>query len=301
MARWIDALAKTRKTLTGGFGKWLRGGGELDADSLEAMEELLVRADVAPRLAMQWMEWMEGNRPGRAQTHRSQLRALMQETLKEETGFTWSRATDPLALLVVGVNGSGKTTTCAKLAWQARHHDRTPLLCAADTYRAAGSEQLKIWAQDVGSDVVAGATGADAAAVVFDAMAAAEARRNDTLIIDTAGRMHTRRPLMQELEKVRRAMAKKRPGAPEETWVVLDAAMGQNAIAQAQVFHHSTPLTGAVIAKLDGSSKAGFIFSVHRDLGIPVRMVGLGEGKEDLVPFDAQAFVEALIPEENDG
>jgi fused signal recognition particle receptor len=196
---------------------------------------------------------------------------------------------------VVGVNGSGKTTTCAKLAHRAAAEGLTPLLCAADTFRAAGSDQLRIWAERLGCEVVAGATGADPAAVAFDALGAAIARKSDLLIVDTAGRMHTKQPLMQELVKVRRSLGKRKAGAPEATWIVLDAALGRNAIAQARTFHEAVPLTGIVVSKLDGSSKGGFVFTLADELGIPVLFAGLGEGAGDLVPFDRRRFVGGLL------
>jgi fused signal recognition particle receptor len=172
------------------------------------------------------------------------------------------------------------------------------LLAAGDTFRAAGVEQLKWWANHLKCEIVAGATGADAAAVAFDAAAAAQARGSDVLLLDTAGRMHTKTPLMQELQKVAAALAKKMPGAPHEVWLVLDATLGQNALVQARQFHAAIPLTGAIIAKVDGSSKAGFVFAVAKELGVPIRFIGLGEGEEDLQPFDAEKFVTAMLGEE---
>ena len=199
---------------------------------------------------------------------------------------------------MVGVNGSGKTTTCAKLAHTAIQQGRQPLLAATDTFRAAGADQLKLWAKDVGCDVVAGAPGADAAAVAYDALDAAVARGRDLVIVDTAGRMHTKEPLMKELQKVRGAMAKRVSGAPHETWIVLDATLGQNAVMQAKVFHEAVALTGVIISKLDGSSKAGFVFSINREMGIPIRFVGLGEKMDELVPFEPEKFVGALMNSE---
>jgi fused signal recognition particle receptor len=193
------------------------------------------------------------------------------------------------------VNGSGKTTTTAKLAHHAAAAGARPLLAAADTFRAAGSEQLRVWGARVGCDVVGGASGADAAAVAYDALAAAKARGNDVLLVDTAGRMHTKGPLMQELRKVSRSLGKGLPGAPHHTWMVLDATIGQNALHQAREFHAAVPLTGVVVAKLDGSSKAGFVFGVSRELGVPILFAGLGEQAGDLVPFEAAAFVDALL------
>ncbi|NCC50866.1 MAG: signal recognition particle-docking protein FtsY [Spartobacteria bacterium] len=289
MAGWFDALRRTRKNISSGLGRLFAG--HADEDAIEDLEEVLVKADVAPRLAMEWIERLEACREAPDEA----MRALLLESLGPSEPLDWHGGSKPFAVLIVGVNGAGKTTTCAKLAWMVARQGMKPLLGAADTFRAAGSEQLRIWADMVACDVVTGATGADAAAVAFDALDAAIARDVDVLFLDTAGRMHTKQPLMQELEKVKRAMGKRLPGAPHETWVILDASMGQNAIEQARVFHRATPLTGAVITKLDGSSKAGFVFSVRKELGIPIRLVGLGEGKEDLAPFTPEAFVDALL------
>jgi fused signal recognition particle receptor len=207
----------------------------------------------------------------------------------------WSALPVPAVLLLVGINGSGKTTTAAKLAHQALRAGRKPLLGAADTFRAAGSHQLKVWADRIGCEAVIGATGGDAAAVAYDAIDAALARQCDTVIVDTAGRMHTREPLMRELQKIRAAMDKRLPGAPQHTWVVLDAMLGQNAVVQARQFHEITPLTGAVVTKLDGSSKGGFLFAIRQELEIPVYFAGLGEGADDLAPFDPESFVAAML------
>ena len=190
---------------------------------------------------------------------------------------------------------SGKTTTAAKLAYQARLAGRKPLLGAADTWRAAGSRQLGIWAERIGCESVIGATGADAAAVAYDALDAAVARGCDLVLLDTAGRMHTREPLMRELQKVRAAMDKRLPGAPHHTWIVLDAMLGQNAVVQARQFHDLTPLTGVVATKLDGSSKGGFLFAVRQELDLPILFAGLGEGENDLAPFDPAGYVDALL------
>jgi fused signal recognition particle receptor len=197
--------------------------------------------------------------------------------------------------MVAGVNGAGKTTTCAKLAHRVQAAGLKPLLAAADTFRAAGADQLKLWAQRLDVDVVAGVQGADAAAVAYDGLDAAMARGSDVLILDTAGRMHTKAPLIEELRKTCRALAKCMPDAPHERWLVLDASMGQNALVQARVFHEAIDLTGVIVAKLDGSSKAGFLFAVQRELGVPILFAGLGEGQDDLIPFDPEAYVEALL------
>ena len=196
---------------------------------------------------------------------------------------------------LVGVNGSGKTTSIAKLAARFRREGRQVLLAAADTFRAAAMDQLEIWAGRAGVDIIRGAEGGDPGAVVFDALQAAASRGKDMVIVDTAGRLHTQYNLMAELQKVRKVAARGNEGAPHETLLVLDATTGQNALAQARHFQDAVDVTGVVLAKLDGTAKGGMVFAIARELGLPVRFVGTGETMEDLVPFDADAFVEGLI------
>ena len=294
MTGWRHALARTRDRIA----STLRRAFALDrlsADDREELEDALLRADMAPRLVQELLDGLDGARAGSGEDPAAALRRRLAARLPSAP-FSWERPERPFVALVVGVNGSGKTTSCAKLGRLAKSAGRSPLLAAADTFRAAGSDQLGLWAERLGLDAVVGQTGGDAAAVAFDALDAAVARGRDVVIVDTAGRMHTRAPLMQELEKVRRALAKRAPGAPHETWIALDATLGQNALAQARVFHGHTPLTGAILTKLDGSSKAGFVFSVASELGVPIRFVGLGEGADDLAAFDPGAFVEGLLP-----
>ncbi len=296
MASWLNALARTRDRLAGAISKVFSRAGRVDAVALEALETDLILADIPTRIVASILDELRDARCPEGLSPREHLKTLLANALHQpEPAFNWKADQKPLVILVVGINGSGKTTSCAKLARQAQLAGLTPLLGAGDTFRAAGSDQLKLWANRIQCDVVAGATGADGAAVAFDAVQAAEARGRDVLIMDTAGRMHTKAPLMDELQKVRRAMCKKLPGAPHETWIVLDASMGQNAISQARQFHAAVPLTGVVVAKLDGSAKAGFIFAIRDELKLPIRFVGLGEGMDDLAPFDAQAFAGALL------
>ena len=293
MASWKEALARTRGKVASSLGRVFKRGGKFDAETLEELEETLLLADVPARQSMEWIEALRAL-PG-DQAPREALGAVLRESLGEDRAVSWTPGPRPYVILIVGVNGSGKTTTCAKLARLVQRAQAVPLLCAGDTFRAAGSSQLRIWADRVGCEVVAGATGADAAAVAFDAMEAAEARNVDALIIDTAGRMHTKQPLMDELIKVQRAVTKKQADKPDEVWMVLDATLGQNALLQAREFHTTVPLTGVIVSKLDGSAKAGFLFGVTRELGVPVLFAGLGEGPDDLVPFTRAEFVDALL------
>jgi fused signal recognition particle receptor len=294
MASWLNALARTRNRIASALSRVFSRGG-LDADTLEELEATLLQADLPPRLVGEVVKDLERTCKGTEVDVRDELRKLLVRGIGVTRTFDWSAAQKPLTVLVVGINGSGKTTTCAKLAHRAIRSGRRPLLCAGDTFRAAGSDQLRLWAERVKCEVVAGQTGADTAAVAYDAVEALLSRGLDVLLVDTAGRMHTKQPLMEELGKVKRAMAKRLPAAPHETWIVLDASMGQNALTQARMFQEVAGLTGVVIAKLDGSAKAGFVFAVQRELQVPVLFVGLGENMDDLAPFEPQAFVDALL------
>jgi len=203
----------------------------------------------------------------------------------------------PTVVSIVGVNGTGKTTTSAKLAHFIQSQKKTALLAACDTFRAAAIEQIKLWGQRLQVEVVAGAYGADAASVAHDAVAAAQARQVDYLFIDTAGRLHTKHNLMQELQKLHRVIGKQLPGAPHEVLLVLDATTGMNALNQAREFHKTVPLTGLVVTKLDGTSKGGMVVAIQKELGLPVKFIGLGEQPDDLQPFDAKQFAQALFEE----
>lgn len=299
MASWFSALTGSRKKLGGMLRRLFTGGGTLKPEDRDDLEAALLQADIPVRLVQTLLDDIDHADPAKAL---QAVRRELIEALPPQEPLVWDTAANPrpFCILVTGINGSGKTTTCAKLAAQVQQAGLQPLLGAGDTFRAAGSSQLKIWADRIGCECVVGAQGADAAAVAFDTLAAALARTSDVVILDTAGRMHTKSPLMEELKKVRRAMDKRVPGAPHESWIVLDASMGQNALNQARMFHQSSPLTGVVVTKLDGSSKAGFIFAIQKELGVPVRYIGLGEAIEDLAPFDRKAFVDALLGYEED-
>jgi fused signal recognition particle receptor len=293
MGSWFYGLRRTRERLIGGL-KGLFSFPKPDGTSIEELADLLIAADVPMRLVQTLSIELEKS-ASRKEALLATLHRVLVTALGQNPPLDWKTLPAPSVLLLVGINGSGKTTTAAKIAQMAIRAGRCPLLGAADTFRAAGSQQLKLWADRIGCEAVIGATGGDAAAVAYDAIDAALARHCDITIVDTAGRMHTREPLMRELQKVRAAMDKRLPGAPHHTWVVLDAMLGQNAVIQAQQFNEITPLTGAIVTKLDGSSKAGFLFAVRQELNLPILYAGLGEGPDDLAPFDPAVFVAALL------
>ena len=293
MVAWASALSKTRNILKQVFSPSI---GDVDELNVEDLEEILLRSDVPVRLVMEIVDQLD-SAPRRV-SRKELLRDLLLSELGEAQSFSWPPGKDPFVLLLLGVNGSGKTTTAAKLAKMAKAQGLKPMLCGSDTFRAAGSSQLKLWSEKVGCNFVGGEMGDDAAGVTYNAIDAAIAKNCNPVIVDSAGRMHTKTPLMDELPKMCRSMDKRHPGAPHEVWMVLDASLGQNAVIQAQQFNKVVPLTGIVITKLDGSSKAGFLFSVRSELNIPILFTGLGEGEDDLVPFDPIEFVDALFGEE---
>lgn len=294
---WVQGLRKTRERFADALRNVLATP-EPDDTTVEELADLLVTADVPIRVVQTISRELEQAR-SRRESVRETCRRVLLQAMGPAPVLDWSALPNPTVILLVGINGSGKTTTAAKLAYQAQQAGRKPLLGATDTYRAAGSSQLKIWADRIGCEAVIGATGGDAAAVAYDAIDAALSRQCDVVLIDTAGRMHTREPLMRELQKLRLAIAKRLPGAPHHTWVVLDAMLGQNAVVQARQFHEMTPLSGVIATKLDGSSKGGFLFAIRQELDLPVWYAGLGEGKNDLARFDPVAYVDALLTPEN--
>jgi fused signal recognition particle receptor len=264
------------------------------------MEALLIQADLGPTLAAKVRADLQLESARLGLTHKDELqrglRSQLLGLLSPAEEFAPSQR--PSVILIVGVNGSGKTTTIAKLAQRFRARGHSVLMAAADTFRAAAVEQLGEWAARTGVDVVHGTPHGDPGAVAHDAAQAALARSIDILLVDTAGRMHTRTNLMEELTKVHRVLGKVVTGAPHETWLVLDATGGQNAISQARAFKEAVKVTGVILAKLDGSAKGGMTFAIQADLGLPLRYVGLGEGIDDLAPFDRERFVDGLLAAE---
>lgn len=293
-----DELEAGVRRSRGGFMARLRGilgGGSISDEAWEEVEETLIAGDVGATLASNVIE-----RARRADASAGAMAAVRREleALLLPRAPDWQLApagAQPAVVLIVGVNGTGKTTTIGKLAAREAAAGRTALLAAADTFRAAASDQLRVWAERAGAAIVSHAAGADPAAVVFDALDAAVARRADVVLVDTAGRLHTKTNLMDELAKIRRVIDRRLPGATPETLLVLDATTGQNGLAQAIAFHESVALTGIVLTKLDSTSRGGIVFAIEQALGVPVRFAGVGERAEDLVAFDPAAFVAALF------
>lgn len=292
-------LSKTRELLFMNVGAIARGVGPVDDGVLAELEEALILADAGAELSHEYVEslraaWRRGELPD-VDSLRARLRSMVAETLAPRTVPLEVSPPYPFVILVVGVNGVGKTTTIGKVAGWLRSEGHTVLIAAADTFRAAAIDQLAVWAERAGADIVRHKEGADSSAVAFDAVRAAKARGTHVVLIDTAGRLHTKSHLMEEVRKVVRVLGKELPGAPHEVLLVLDATSGRNAIAQAKTFQEFTGVTGLALTKLDGTAKGGVVLSVTREVGAPIRFIGVGEKAEDLRPFDAQAFSEALF------
>jgi len=303
LGKWLSRLSagltKTRSKLADGVRSLFRVGRKVDAQFLDELEETLILGDVGVAATARIIEDLKTRYRDREITADDDLLEVIKRDLKESLDEAdrslHTNADGPTVILVAGVNGSGKTTAVARLARLFMGEGKTVLLAACDTFRAAADEQLRVWSERVGVDIVSHKPGADPAAVAYDAAEAAVARKVDVLVVDTAGRLHTQQHLMRELGKIRRVLEKKIPGAPHEVLLVLDATTGQNAIAQAKQFREATQVTGVFLAKLDGTAKGGIVLAIRKELGIPVKFVGLGEGADDIAPFDADTFVEALF------
>jgi len=298
--RLKSRLTRTRSAISDGISSLFRGGREMDQALLDELEELLYTSDLGP-LASDLVEELtrlhkRGELKGEDDV-RGALRGRLLERLGEQPPTPHLTGPDegPFVLLVVGVNGSGKTTSIAKLSHRLKSEGRKVLVGACDTFRAAAADQLEIWAGRSGVDIVRQGEGADPAAVAWDAVDAGVARGCDVVILDTAGRLHTQKNLMAELEKVRRVAEKRLPGAPHAVWLVLDGTNGQNAVAQAKLFTETVNVDGLVVAKLDGTARGGAVFTIKDALALPVHFIGTGEGMEDLEPFEAGAFVDAIL------
>jgi fused signal recognition particle receptor len=285
--RLRGSLGRTRL----GIRQRIGGFDARDDESWEGLEEALIAADVGLAATDALVERLRDRRK------LDDLGEALVEEITELLGEPGTLAVNehPSVVLVVGVNGTGKTTTIGKLAHRLREHGHDVVVAAADTFRAAAGEQLEIWAGKAGVDYVGSARGGDPAAVAFDAIEAAEARGRDVVVVDTAGRLHTQKGLMEELRKVRRVIERRLEGAPHETLLVIDATTGQNGLQQARLFHEAVDVTGVCLTKLDGSAKGGIVLSVAVELGLPVKLIGVGEGLEDLRPFDTGDFARALV------
>jgi fused signal recognition particle receptor len=294
--RLRETMARTRGAVQDGFDRVFKGQ-ELAPATLEELEEILLQADLGLPTTESFIEAVRDQaRRGRLTEGdvRQSLAAHLREALRAAAAPLALEAR-PTVLLVLGVNGSGKTTTCGKLAAQLRASGSQVVLAAADTFRAGAIDQLERWGERVGVPVIKQAPGADPSAVAYDAVKAAQARGADVLIVDTAGRLHTKTNLMTELQKVKRVIGRQLADAPHETLLVLDATTGQNGITQARLFHEALSLTGLVLTKLDGTAKGGIVVRIARELGLPIKLVGTGERPDDLAPFEPEAFVAALV------
>ena len=297
--RMKQAVTRTRETLTDRIEEVVNLRKEIDRDTLDELEATLLSADLGTTTTNEVLEAM------REKVDRKQIEngEELKRVLKEELLAILNKAGErpavrvdgPEVILVVGVNGTGKTTTIGKLAHALRAQGKTVLLAAADTFRAAAIEQLEVWGSRTGVEVIKTRAGGDPAAVLFDALSAAKARNNDYVIVDTAGRLHNKSHLMLELDKMRRTAQKIIPSAPHETLLVMDATTGQNGLQQARMFTESAGVTGIVLTKLDGTAKGGVVVAISRELGLPVRYVGVGEKQQDLIPFNAKDFVDSLF------
>lgn len=298
--RLKDGLTKSRETWAQKIGSIFQNR-EWDEQSLEEMEENLLSADVGVKATQKLMETLRGLTPSGsedlARDMSSQLQQAMVKLLQDSAAAPRLEALSvrPWVVLFLGVNGVGKTTTIGKLAAQYKADGKKVLLVAGDTFRAAAVEQLEAWGRRAGVELIKHRAGADPSAVVYDGMQAAKSRGMDVLLIDTAGRLHTKVHLLEELKKIRRVIAREQPGAPHETLLVLDATTGQNGLQQAKIFKEATEIDGIVLTKLDGTAKGGVIISIQEELGVSVRYIGVGEDVEDLQPFEAERFVEALF------
>ncbi len=300
LKRLAASLSKTRENMSSGIGSLFRGG-NIDEDFYEELEEILIMSDMGVNFTEELLDNLKEKVKKEHIKDTSEAKDLLMTTMKEmmmtqDNDYTFEN--QKTVILVVGVNGVGKTTTIGKLAKRYKDQNKKVLLAAADTFRAAAKEQLEMWANKTGVQVISGQEGADPAAVVFDATQAAKSRDVDILICDTAGRLHNKKNLMEELKKINKILQKEYSDAVFETFVVLDGTTGQNALSQAKEFNEAADITGIIITKLDGTAKGGIALAIQSELDVPVKYIGVGEKEEDLEKFDADAFVEALFMED---
>jgi fused signal recognition particle receptor len=301
--RLKQSVSKTRSQISAKVEDLISGEKQIDPEMLTKLENILLAADLGPRTTHQILEAVRQKLERHALNNASDLKAELKSqilyvlrTLPPADGSpAAAQQARPYVIFVVGVNGTGKTTTIGKLAHRLRQEGKSVVLAAGDTFRAAAIEQLAVWASRTGAEIVKTKSGGDPAAVVYDALSAASARKADVVIVDTAGRLHTKSNLMAELDKMKRTATKVIPGAPHEVLLVMDATTGQNGLPQAREFTATAGVTGIVLTKLDGTAKGGIVVAITRELGLPVRYVGTGESMEDLVPFNAETFVSSLF------
>jgi len=304
LSKLKEGLSKTRENLSGKIRKILLGKTKIDDELIENLEEILIAGDVGVATTTTIIDNIRARVKKERYENPEALDSLLRDEIQQilsvngaydENPFNIPSTHQPHVLMIVGVNGVGKTTTIGKLAYQYRTAGKKVIIAAADTFRAAANEQLEIWAQRAGVEIIQQSHGADPASVAFDALHAALARQADLMIIDTAGRLHTKINLMEELKKIKRVLQKIIPDAPHEIFLILDASTGQNAVQQAKQFTAAVGITGLVLTKLDGTAKGGVVLAVSNELKIPVRFIGIGEQIDDLQPFDRKAFVDALF------
>lgn len=296
-SKWKEGLARTSKAAFGRLAS-LFGATEITENTWEEMEAILIQADLGIDTTQSILQALKKTVNSQGLTHTNELQQALQTELLarlDPPPANHIPAQHPAIILIVGVNGSGKTTTIAKLGKQFANQGRKVLLVAADTYRAAATDQLQVWGDRLNLPVIAGQPNADPGAVAYDGVQAALARKMDLVLVDTAGRLHTRYNLMEELKKVNRVIGKALPGAPHACWLVLDATTGQNAIQQARAFKEAVQVTGVILAKLDSSARGGMAFAIQRELGLPILYAGLGEKPEDLQIFDPNAFIQGIL------
>jgi len=296
-SKWKEGLARTSKAAFGRLAS-LFGATEITENTWEEMEAILIQADLGIDTTQSILQALKKTVNSQGLTHTNELQQALQTELLarlDPPPANHIPAQHPAIILIVGVNGSGKTTTIAKLGKQFANQGRKVLLVAADTYRAAATDQLQVWGDRLNLPVIAGQPNADPGAVAYDGVQAALARKMDLVLVDTAGRLHTRYNLMEELKKVNRVIGKALPGAPHACWLVLDATTGQNAIQQARAFKDAVQVTGVILAKLDSSARGGMAFAIQRELGLPILYAGLGEKPEDLQIFDPNAFIQGIL------
>jgi fused signal recognition particle receptor len=300
LGRLKKGLSKTREGFTGRLDQVLLGKKEISGEFLEDLEEVLFTSDLGVATTQELIQKVQEGIARRDLDRPDKLRELLKQEIRAfldvpEVERREPAPGEPLVIMMIGVNGVGKTTAIAKAAHFFKEEGKSVMLVAGDTFRAAAVEQLQIWAERAGAEVVKQKEGSDPSAVVYDALSAAGSRKTDVVLIDTAGRLHTKTNLMDELEKICRIAGKKLPGSPHEVWLVLDATTGQNAIAQAETFNKALRVTGIILTKLDGTAKGGIVVGICHQLKIPIRFIGIGEKLDDLRPFDASDFVEAIF------